>query len=281
MAAEDINIGEKLNTCSVGDLIYSVAMGIAKAQWELNKSSMVSAELMSGSRILRNLKDGTPLLDNTGKVQRDDTRVYFGFDYTFKPDGSFSREPKQVSMLELGFTPTFYQFMETVIEVKVAIKIHREVKTNRTGKDDSKQTAGTLAVASSVDATYSQSYNYSAEGSSLVRTKLVPVPPPAILEERIRLVMNGEKQVQALFQGQLDSYLAERANLLKQQKVTKDALAATNSGLPEHTNLTNAKQKIDGQIRASDDKLNQLQAAVAAEKLPKPVIPTDLELLNK
>jgi len=37
-----------------------------------------------------------------------------------------------------------------------------------------------------VDATYSSKYSYTAEGASLLRTKLVPVPQTAILEERIR-----------------------------------------------------------------------------------------------
>ncbi|NJM78964.1 MAG: hypothetical protein HC854_03825 [Flavobacterium sp.] len=32
-------------------------------------------------------------------------------------------------------------------------------------------------------------YSYSAEGSSLLQTKLVPIPPPAVLEERIQLQM--------------------------------------------------------------------------------------------
>ena len=44
-------------------------------------------------------------------------------------------------MIELGFTPTFYQFIDTLIEVKIAIKICRnrlvhdgrgERKTDRT-----------------------------------------------------------------------------------------------------------------------------------------------------
>ncbi len=44
-------------------------------------------------------------------------------------------------------------------------------------------------TVSSVSASYSAKYQYSAEGSSLMRTKLVPVPPPAILEERIRAMI--------------------------------------------------------------------------------------------
>jgi len=43
-----------------------------------------------------------------------------------------------------------------------------------------------------VDATYSSKYSYSAEGASLLRTKLVPVPPPPVLEERIRRLLQDE-----------------------------------------------------------------------------------------
>ena len=38
-----------------------------------------------------------------------------------------------------------------------------------------------------MDATYSSKYNYSAEGSSLLRTRLVPVPPNAIIAQVIDL----------------------------------------------------------------------------------------------
>jgi hypothetical protein len=44
-----------------------------------------------------------------------------------------------------------------------------------------------------VDATYTSKYNYSAEGSSLLRTKLVPVPPPSVLQDRIRALMDKQK----------------------------------------------------------------------------------------
>ena len=43
-----------------------------------------------------------------------------------------------------------------------------------------------------VDATYSSKYSFTSEGSSLLRTKLQPIPPPAILEERIRRLIEPE-----------------------------------------------------------------------------------------
>ncbi|MCP4668430.1 MAG: LamG domain-containing protein, partial [Deltaproteobacteria bacterium] len=47
--------------------------------------------------------------------------------------------------------------------------------------------------ATPIDATRTSKYSYSAEGSCFIRTKLVPIPPPGILEERIRLVMEQEE----------------------------------------------------------------------------------------
>lgn len=112
--------------------------------------------------------------------------------------------PSRVSMLELGFSPTFYQFVDTIIEVKISIKYTQEGSVTRNsasgGFSSSGRTQGlrglifggrrsTTVTTSHVNASYSQKFSYSAEGSSLLRTKLVPIPPPAILEERIRLQM--------------------------------------------------------------------------------------------
>lgn len=112
--------------------------------------------------------------------------------------------PRRISMMELGYTPTFYQFIDTIIEVKISIKYTQEgessfshTQNNRSasaslGLGFAKVKAGTNVQTSQVNASYSQKYSYSAEGSSLLRTKLVPVPPPAVMEERIRLMMEEE-----------------------------------------------------------------------------------------
>jgi hypothetical protein len=108
--------------------------------------------------------------------------------------------PVKVSMMELGFSPTFYQFVDTIIEVKIAIKITTEsTSTQNTSTNFNSQKKrglfkrNTTVQTSQVDGTYSRKYTYSAEGSSLLRTKLVPVPPPAILEERVRAIMDLER----------------------------------------------------------------------------------------
>ena len=40
---------------------------------------------------------------------------------------------------------------------------------------------------------HSNSYNFRAEMTSTVSTKIVPAPPPPILEERIRILMDQER----------------------------------------------------------------------------------------
>lgn len=114
--------------------------------------------------------------------------------------------PTRVSMMELGFAPTFYQFVDTIIEVKISIKYTQEGSVSTTRNTNSRNAglrAGVIGIpglggglaaqrtvtTTQVNATYSQKYSYSAEGASLLRTKLVPIPPPAILEERIRQQM--------------------------------------------------------------------------------------------
>lgn len=111
--------------------------------------------------------------------------------------------PTRLSMLELGFAPTFYQFVDTIIEVKISIRYSQEGSRTVETKTTNKQanfginrvgfargvSVNRGVTTSQVNASYSQKYSYSAEGSSLLRTKLVPIPPPAILEERIRQQM--------------------------------------------------------------------------------------------
>lgn len=121
------------------------------------------------------------------------------------------RMPTRMSMMELGFAPTFYQFVDTIIEVKIAIKITRETSfgSTRTKKDSSVDSAskrkrsffGTRRSSSyernvstsQVDATYSNKYSYSAEGASILRTKIMPVPVPTALEDRIQSFIETEE----------------------------------------------------------------------------------------
>lgn len=173
-------IGQELLNVPMGDMIRQMAFAIADAQVQLDEASLRVAEMMGGQRINRDANgnaSGPPI----------DTTVLFGGD--------------RVSMLELGFTPTFYQFVDTLIEVKIAVKIALEVASSTTIKGEMKTSRLTFGnggfsyavTTTPVDATYSSKYSFTSEGSSLLRTKLSPVPPPAILEERIRKLIEPQQ----------------------------------------------------------------------------------------
>lgn len=231
------SIGQELLNVPMGDMIRQMAFAIAEGQYQLDENSINVAEMMGGL---------TTVYDEEGKVTFDDSRVFFGYEYmSMKEANAFAvvddalsgsigddvlklseilakipnfdetkdteiRVPTRMSMLELGFSPVFYQFVDTIIEVKIAIKITRTRSYSRTRSDKnvnrsnahrrkknfwgSKRTSSNRSqvTTSQVDATYASKYSYTAEGASLLRTKLSPVPPPAMLEERIRGLMEGE-----------------------------------------------------------------------------------------
>ena len=207
MAKSKASHVEDLNGAPLSDMIHAVAVAIADGQFQLDRAALRAAEFMSGQALLRD-PDAGQLLTRDGHVTRVpeivDTRVYFGYSY----DENGKRQANQLSMIELGFVPTFYQFVDTVIDIKLTMRVRKQsfdVKTSHEVWDTTsiagEQTAGrarklkqkTVLIATPVDALYASSYNFSAEMASKVSTKLVPVPPPPILGERIRILMEQER----------------------------------------------------------------------------------------
>ena len=240
-------IGQELLNVPMGDMIRQMAFAIAEAQFKLDANSIDVAEMMGGLKVIEN-EDGETVFDDSRvffgyeMMTASDAEAYIAADNAFtggdltalqnvikkqkdtNPSDGLIRVPTRMSMLELGFSPTFYQFVDTIIEVKIAIKITRTIETSRRNRDTANQSSSrnsrsagigfgggmlgvrsgaansSQATTSQVDATYSAKYGYSAEGSSLLRTKLVPLPPPPILEERIRRLLDeeGERRRKAL-----------------------------------------------------------------------------------
>ncbi|MEM5535635.1 hypothetical protein WNY58_04440 [Neptuniibacter pectenicola] len=182
------NIGRDLLNVPMGEMIREMAFAIADAQYELDQASVHVAQMMGGR---------LPILDDSGNITgTEDTRVYFGKDEEGKS--------QKLSMMELGFSPTFYQFTNNIIEVKIAIKMSQEIDrttTTNSSRDNYKKSSSffgrlfgskTKVGTTTVDATYSSKYNYSAEGASLLRCNLVPIPAPAMFEERVRALLDND-----------------------------------------------------------------------------------------
>ncbi|WP_203567266.1 hypothetical protein [Aestuariimicrobium ganziense] len=175
---------EMLNT-PFPQMVRMLGTGIAEAQYELDLVSLKIARLMAGYAPDPEGEPGQP--DPAPPANPERTMlVKLG-------DGN----TEGYSLLELGFVPTFYQFVDTLIELKLSISMSRESNYSRSATHVSANVKGKVGFfsasasmnCSAVSASYSAKYQYSAEGSSLMRTKLVPVPAPAILEERIRAMI--------------------------------------------------------------------------------------------
>lgn len=168
-----MSIGQQLLDVPFGDMVASLGMAIAQAQCALDGNSIEILKMMGEA--------------DTVSLPTIKSMKYSGNELTVEDD-VFS-----TSMIGAGFQPTFYQFAETVIEVKMAISMsqetssERKTKTTETTNKKSFWRTKSTARTTTVDATYSSKYNYSAEGSSLLRTRLVPVPPNAIIAQVIDL----------------------------------------------------------------------------------------------
>lgn len=227
------SIGQELLNVPMGDMIRQMAFAIAEAQVRLDESSISVAEMMGGLRVVRDDATGDVAFDDSRVffgheyMTVADARAYLAVDNAIsgnegeidaalkrivdaqKPvDGDEDdddddddkrqiRVPVRISMLELGFTPTFYQFVDTVIELKMSISMNSSVETSQSStRISAKASLGFFSAkanVSCVSASFASKYQYSAEGSSIMRTKLVPIPPPAILEERIRKMIEAKQ----------------------------------------------------------------------------------------
>jgi len=91
-------------------------------------------------------------------------------------------EGRKLSLLELGFTPTFYQLTEATIEARVAFSASESHEVSVGAQIG----ASIGFFTASVNASYTAKYSFDASGSSAITARFVSVPPPALFHERLR-----------------------------------------------------------------------------------------------
>ena len=198
-----MSIGQELLDVPFPEMIYKMANAIAQGQRRLDKASLDTAralakaqvkvipeifEIVEKKKISDTLDAGVSLPSGAGDVDTIAVR-------------SEAAKAVSMSLLQAGLLPSFYQFTESIIEVKISIS-HRssfqsefEVGAEFEISTEAEAHGGlfgfgasgsvSTTFASHVNYKSSSSYDYSAEGSSLLRTTLKPVPPPARLIPRI------------------------------------------------------------------------------------------------
>ncbi len=187
-----MSIGADLLAVPFGDMILSMATAIAQSQKELDKSSLVTLRELAGThfKFIENITE--VLIPNPQSIPLDKNDPLKGSIMVTGVDVQTIPGPSiDLTLLQAGLTPTFYQFSESRIEVKIAMHVSTDASfginvshdfsmDQNVGFDDGSGFTYSRSTtwASHVDASYSSKYSYSADGSSLLSTTLRPVPPP-------------------------------------------------------------------------------------------------------
>ncbi len=189
------SIGQELLNVPFGDMVMQLANAIAEGQYKMDMTSCKIAKLMGD-------KDKCPI------------------EIPNFENGTTGSET--VSLIGAGFQPTFYQFTDTIIEVKISISMSKSAEVSAS--------ASFKCCCASVSASFSAKYSYSCEGSSLIRTKITPVPPSPFMQTLLELKAQMEqKKFESTFK-QIEAQIEKEAAEAEKQQAEADGAGTSDSG---------------------------------------------------
>lgn len=163
-----MTVGQELLDVPFPEMVYKLAEGIANAQTQLDNNSVEVAKALADTEI-----EVVPAITRT----ISDDGVEFE-----------AAEPIEMSLLQVGLNPTFYQFSETVIEVEMDIKTTTETETNLDIGFDASVGWGPWSASLSVDFEHNRKFGKEVHGTSRLKTTMVPVPAPPYLFPEVETV---------------------------------------------------------------------------------------------
>lgn len=95
------------------------------------------------------------------------------------------------SLLELGFTPTFYHFSEATVDAKLTFSLAQSSEQRLSVGATVGATVYFVMFAASVNASYTSKYSFEAHGSSSLTARIAAVPPPARLSSVLDRLAGG------------------------------------------------------------------------------------------
>jgi hypothetical protein len=167
-------VGADLLAVPFPKMVLSLAQAIAKGQTALDKASLNTLKVLAKTKF-----DYIPEIT---EVLEPEIINVNGTQVTGVNVELVAPRALKMSMLQAGLVPSFYQFTETVIEVKMSISSKVESESEFEFGLETEASAGFLfasgSVSSHVNYRTQNTYSYSVEGSSLLRTTMKPTPPP-------------------------------------------------------------------------------------------------------
>ncbi|MEA2161254.1 MAG: hypothetical protein QOD66_3634 [Solirubrobacteraceae bacterium] len=164
------NVGKELAEVPFGDLISNIAQGIADGQRALDVASIQTLIALAQTEV---------------EVIPEVTEVLSPDPFTVPVSGhppvevtgvrveASASQPVQMSALQAGILPTFYQFTEATIALKLSLEMRQADVTQTDGS-----TARVLMpFGSHVNFRTQSTFSYSASAASTVNVTMRPVPP--------------------------------------------------------------------------------------------------------
>jgi hypothetical protein len=176
-------IGQELLDIPFADMVRNLAVAIAEGQLALDRSSIETLRFLIENEI-EVVPEVTEIIE---PVQRNVTVGGETIPITGVNIRASGATSVPFNLLQAGLQPTFYQFTEAQLEVKLSISIKRteEPKKGEGTAIPVKGFTTMRAFVSPVNYRTANTYSYTAEGSSVLRATIKPVPPPTRITPRI------------------------------------------------------------------------------------------------
>jgi len=150
--------GQMLASVPLDSMIASLGIGIARAQEALDTNSILTA-----TKLAELTMDFPGPMDDSGQI------------------ATVSR-----SHFSPGFVPTFYQFTEATLDIKIEMKMQVEESKSMSASAQGKVDKGPVAIGGTMSADSSRKYGAESSAMTAVHVQMVAVPPPAEFLDYIR-----------------------------------------------------------------------------------------------
>lgn len=167
------SVGQQLLDVPLPQMVTRLGVSIADAQRALDDASIETAKQLS---------------EETMEVIPQITR-------TINADGSISYNPGDevsIPLLAMGLHPTFYEFSEATIDVKMDIKTKTERESEVSVSTEHSVNFGVYSGSIQADYKHNRKFGKTVEGTSHMRTVISPVPPPELLIPEVNTVDNRQ-----------------------------------------------------------------------------------------
>ena len=173
-----MSIGQELLDIPFADMVRNLAASVSEGQLSLDRASIETLRFLAddanGIAIIPEIVE--TIVPSTMSTSINGVAT----DIATVTVRSQPAAAVKMSLLQAGILPTFYQFTEASIEVKLSITMKRTGDAETAGRPGFAG-RGVMVHGSTVNYRSANTYSYTAEGSSVLRITMRPVPPPVRL----------------------------------------------------------------------------------------------------